>query len=72
MYILMQLAVTAKDLGKSLTLCWRPREVNQEADSLTNEVFTGFDMSRRICCAWSEVRRDVLDTLLAHAKAFAD
>ena len=39
--------LTDRYRGK-LRLEWRPREENQEADNLTNEIFDGFDPCKRV------------------------
>ena len=39
----------------SLDLRWRPREENEEADSLTNEVFDAFDLELRVPVTFSDL-----------------
>ena len=48
MAVNMQLSASLSKARLSLGLKWRPREENIEADSLTNEIFTGFEGSARI------------------------
>ena len=44
----MELAAQLLDRGLSLDLRWRRRDRNSEADALTDEDFSGFDLSRRV------------------------
>lgn len=37
---------------------------NTEADSLTNEIFTGFEESARIRLKWEDIELDVLNALV--------
>ena len=46
--IAMELAAQLLDRGLSLYLRWRRRDRNTGADALTNEDFSGFDLSRRV------------------------
>jgi hypothetical protein len=46
--IAMELAAQLEARQTRLTLEWSPREVNQQADDLTNEKFDEFEMSRRL------------------------
>lgn len=42
-------------------LDWRPREVNVEADQLTNSDFSSFDLRNRVEVNWSELRLPILE-----------
>ena len=46
--VLMQLASDLESKGAWLSLDWLRRDRNEEADALTNEIFHGFDMTKRI------------------------
>jgi hypothetical protein len=46
--IAMELAAQLEARQTRLTLEWSPREVNQQADDLTNEKFDEFELSRRL------------------------
>ena len=55
MAINMQLSSAIAKARLSLDLRWRPREENEEADSLTNEVFDAFDLSKRVPVCFSDI-----------------
>ncbi|CAK9076007.1 unnamed protein product [Durusdinium trenchii] len=55
MAINMQLSSAIAKARLSLDLRWRAREENEEADSLTNEVFDAFDLSKRIPVCFSDI-----------------
>jgi len=63
MLVLMQLAVLLSQRRLYLDLRWRPRELNVEADALTNEDFSGVDMRKRIPTTW-ELLSSRLELLL--------
>ena len=46
--ILMEVAAVLMEGNHDLQLEWLPRLQNQEADNLTNEIFHGFSMERRV------------------------
>jgi len=46
--VLAELAAQLRSRSMALSVAWVPREQNDEADALTNGVFTAFDASRRI------------------------
>ena len=46
--VLIQLAVDLEEKGAMLELKWRRRDFNKEADALTNEDFSSFDVARRL------------------------
>eukprot|EP00435_Cladocopium_sp_Y103_P038160 s256_g10.t1 len=64
MAINMQLSSSLARARLSLALRWRPREQNIEADSLTNEDFTGFDPALRIQVNLKGLDLSVLDSLV--------
>eukprot|EP00435_Cladocopium_sp_Y103_P037590 s3690_g10.t1 len=47
-----------------LKLRWRPREENQDADDLTNENFSSFDMGKRLQVTLSDLDTSILDALV--------
>ena len=46
--LLIELSEQLRAKNMELQLLWRRRDLNQEADDLTNGIFTSFDMARRI------------------------
>eukprot|EP00971_Amphidinium_carterae_P049637 978592-Amphidinium_carterae.1 len=46
--VLMEVAEQLEEMDISLSLEWKPREQNQEADALTNSDFSLFDPSLRV------------------------
>ena len=54
-FVLMQLALNMSRCKLVLDLQWRPRELNQEADDLTNEKYSDFSLTHRIPVCWSEL-----------------
>ena len=44
----MELSALLESRGQRLRLQWVPRELNEEADRLSNGVTTGFDPAKRI------------------------
>ena len=59
----MQLSHLLMKASLKLTLGWRPRDQNQEADALTNEVFDLFDDQRRICLQYADLPLSFLHSL---------
>ena len=57
-------------LALDFSLTWVPREVNYEADALSNLRFEGFDPSRRLEARVQDLLFLVLPTLEARAVAF--
>ena len=68
MAINMQMSALLAKARLSLTLCWRPREENTEADDLTNEKFGDFLPSLRVQFEFADLQLGVLQALVkAHA-----
>ena len=65
--ILLELAAQLKSAGLELDLGWVPRDQNVPADSLTNELFDGFDESKRIKVNFSDLEWIVMDELMEKA-----
>eukprot|EP00435_Cladocopium_sp_Y103_P074174 s127_g47.t1 len=70
MAINMQMSAHLARARLALTLQWRPREENQEADDLTNEKFDGFDMDKRISILLNEMDLSILTALVEAHEAF--
>jgi hypothetical protein len=62
--ILMQLARACARRGIVLSLNWREREQNQEADDLSNSVFTRFDLRNRVHVSYEDLELSFMNTLL--------
>ena len=66
----MELAAQLEDKNWRLEMQWSPRELNSEADALSNGDHAGFDPKRRVHLDLSQVKWKVLDKLMAHGLAF--
>eukprot|EP00435_Cladocopium_sp_Y103_P055965 s367_g18.t1 len=60
----MQLSSALAKARLSLGLKWRPREENTEADQLTNEDFSSFDLKDRVEFIWKDLDLSVLNALV--------
>ena len=58
--VLMEYLHQADQYKIRCVLDWRPREVNKEADSLTNSDFRGFADSNRIQISWNDLNLTIL------------
>jgi hypothetical protein len=65
----LELTMQLRARNINLDLRWQQRDANTAADSLTNRVFTGFDMSLRVCPNLNELGWLVLPKLLKDAAA---
>ena len=54
--VLMEYLGLCEDLGARCHLSWRPRETNVEADDLTNERFSVFDLEKRVNVCWDDIQ----------------
>lgn len=70
MAINMQLSAALARARLSLRLRWRPREENVEADDLTNERFSGFDMEKRSNISWHDLDLEILRSLVQTRNEF--
>eukprot|EP00435_Cladocopium_sp_Y103_P004193 s6226_g1.t1 len=70
MAINMQLSAALSKARLGLKLHWRPRETNQEADDLTNEVFSSFDHSKRVMVRLGDVDMSILNALVETREQF--
>ena len=68
-FVLMELSEQLRSRNFLLSATWRPRDENEEADALTNEVFTGFDEKKRVEVRWSDLKLMVLPQLVKGAEA---
>ena len=67
--VLMELAVQMESAGLLMSVAWRPRDENEEADALTNEVFTAFTPAHRVELSWSDLPLAVLPEWAGAAEA---
>ncbi|CAE7357217.1 unnamed protein product [Symbiodinium sp. CCMP2592] len=65
----MQLTHVLMKAGLRLNLGWRPRDENQEADDLTNEIFDRFSEELRVPVQYSELPLSFLHTLYEARRA---
>ena len=70
MAINMQMSASLSKSRLSLTLSWRPRNENTEADNLTNEIFTDFKLEDRISLSLRELDLSILDMLVESRDQF--
>ena len=70
--IYMQLTELLMAKNVCVDLRWRPRGENTLADALTNEDFTGFDLSNRLVCEWADFRFHLLTRLWEEREGFLD
>eukprot|EP00435_Cladocopium_sp_Y103_P067626 s1270_g30.t1 len=68
----MQLSSSLAKCRMALNLKWRPREENTEADSLTNEDFSSFDLNKRINICLKDVDLAILNDLVEVWSEFED
>ena len=64
--VAMELAAILEERGMWVHNSWIPRELNEEADALTNECFEGFEARLRIPVELSQIKWKVLPNLLAY------
>eukprot|EP00435_Cladocopium_sp_Y103_P068426 s272_g31.t1 len=60
----MQLSSSLSKCRLALNLRWRPREENIEADSLTNEDFSHFELKDRVDISYKDMDMAVLDAMV--------
>ncbi|CAE7249532.1 GIP [Symbiodinium sp. CCMP2592] len=70
MLINMQLSDLLLRSSLKLLLRWRPRDENQYADQLTNEIFTNFSDKHRIAVAYSDLPLSLLHQLWETKEGF--
>ena len=69
MGLMMQMSASLIDIGEKLRLEWRPREEDQEADNLTNEIFDGSDPCKRVAIQLGDLP---LELFLSLQSAYAE
>ena len=70
--LVIELGEQLRDRGLDLQLAWIRRDLNQEADDLTNMVFSKFNLKLRIPFKACEIRWLVLDEVMAASKRIYD
>ena len=65
----MELSEQLRRRNLLLSVTWRPRDENEEADALTNENFGGFNEALRINFEWKDLEFLVLPRLTQAAEA---
>ncbi|CAL1156421.1 unnamed protein product [Cladocopium goreaui] len=68
--LIMELSETLRARNCELDLQWIPREQNQLADDLTNQVFTKFPLDCRVQFVGGDTKWIVLEKLMEKAKEF--
>ena len=68
--VLMEVAEHLRRKSLMLSVAWRPRDENEEADALTNQVFEAFDASRRLPVFWDDLELFVLPELTQMAEGY--
>jgi hypothetical protein len=68
--VLMELAEHLRKKSVVLSVAWRPRDENEEADALTNQVYEAFDPALRVPVVWKELGFFVLPSLTALAEGY--
>jgi hypothetical protein len=66
--VLMELSEQLRKRHLLLSVAWRPRDENEEADALTNECFAGFDPALRVPALWGDLKFLVLPRLAGAAE----
>ncbi len=51
---------------------WTLRELNKEADDITNEIYDKFDLNRRLPITWEIFPKDVIELGLQHYSDLED
>jgi hypothetical protein len=71
--VLMALTTHLARRGLWLRLRWQARELNTEADDLTNDVFDKFDLGLRVPVVWGQLDLELMHALLAEgARLYGD
>ncbi len=67
--LVMELASSLEAASLRLNLVWKPREENNEAQALTNEVFSGFDTANGLTIEINRVKFPILCSMLESGKS---
>ena len=70
--VAMELSAQLESRKLRLKLHWSPREVNVEADNLTNKIFSGFTEEKRLEVDWTRMPWLVLDDAMRSGLNFYD
>ncbi len=70
--IVMELSAQLEARNMRLEMQWSPRDLNSEADALTNGDYTGFNPEHRIAVDLGAIPWLVLNRLMAHALDFEE
>ena len=62
----METVARMSKVGRTLQLNWLPRDQNQAADELTNELFHRFDPGLRVAIQIEEIKWEVLPGLVSY------
>jgi hypothetical protein len=68
----MQLATEFNSGRMWPDLRWTLRELNKEADDITNEIYDKFDLNRRLPITWEIFPKDVIELGLQHYSDLED
>ena len=68
----MQLATELSSRRMWLDLRWTPRELNTEADDITNEIYDKVGPSLRLPITWDIFPKDVIELVLQHYSELED
>ena len=68
--VAMEASIQMKMRCMDLRLAWAPRELNQEADALSNFKFVGFSSEKRCPVDLSSLSFVVLDKMAGEARSF--
>ena len=71
MIVLMDYLGHCESVGVQCRLDWRPRDVNVEADQLTNEIFDSFDLRNRIEFDWKAIDLPMVSLLMKFSEGFS-
>ena len=64
--VLVETVARMSKVGRTLQLNWLPRDQNQAADELTNELFHRFDPDLRVAIQIEEIKWEVLPGLVSY------
>ena len=71
MVVLMDYLGYCEEMGLRCHLDWRPRDVNVEADDLTNLKFDSFNLAKRIKVRWESLEFPMIELLMRFSETFA-
>ena len=71
MLVLMDYLDFCETKGLRCQLDWRPRDTNVEADQLTNEDFSSFELEKRIKIKWEDIKLPMVELLMSYSETFS-